>query len=305
MRAIRSLIFASLCAIALAQEPFPPKNFLFGCATSAYQIEGAWNEDGKGLSIWDTFVEIPGTIADNTTGRVTCDHYHRYKEDVQLFKKLGVNHYSFTISWTRILPDGTGTVNPKGIEFYNNLVDELIKNGITPIATLYHWDLPQKLQDKYGGWLSDEVVRDFAAYSRVVFGALSDRVHTWVTMNEPATFCFEGTFCIFTLLLFLFIFINRKLNILSHNYLGYRFGGSPPNRCSDRSICKEGDSATEPWICGHHALNAHAAAVNIYRTEFAPKYPGQIAIILDSEYLPFFSFCITWCKVISQSRPHN
>ena len=133
------------------------KDFIWGAATASYQIEGAWNEDGKGSNIWDDFSHIPGKVDFGATGDTACDHYHRYKEDVQLMKKCGLKAYRFSISWARILPEGTGTVNEKGIEFYNNLINELIANNITPFITLYHWDLPSALYVK-GGWLNPESV---------------------------------------------------------------------------------------------------------------------------------------------------
>ena len=129
-----------------------PKNFLWGTATAAYQIEGAWNEDGKGPSIWDTFAHTPGNIQNGDSGDVANDHYHRYKEDVALMKDIGSKAYRFSISWPRIFPEGVGTPNSKGLDFYKRLTDELRAQGIEPFATLYHWDLPQALQDKYRGW---------------------------------------------------------------------------------------------------------------------------------------------------------
>jgi beta-glucosidase len=145
-----------------------PDGFYWGVATSAYQIEGAWNEDGKGVSIWDTFAHTPGNIKNDDIGDVANDHYHRYKEDVALMKSIGVNAYRFSIAWPRIFPEGTGQPNPKGLNFYNRLVDELLAAGIEPFATLYHWDLPQTLQDKYGGWQSMDTVNVFADYAGYV-----------------------------------------------------------------------------------------------------------------------------------------
>jgi beta-glucosidase len=153
-----------------------PQGFYWGVATAAYQIEGAWNEDGKGPSIWDTFAHTPGKIKNGDTGDVAIDHYHRYKEDVQLMRDMGVNAYRFSISWPRIFSSGTGQPNQKGLDFYNRLVDELKAAGIEPFATLYHWDLPQVLQDKYGGWQSAETAKAFGEYAGVVAKSLSDRV---------------------------------------------------------------------------------------------------------------------------------
>ena len=130
-----------------------PKDFIWGAATSAYQIEGAWNEDGKGVSIWDTFSHTPGKVADNENGDIAVDHYHRYKDDIGLMTELGLKAYRFSTSWTRILPDGTGKVNKKGLDFYDRLIDELLKKKIEPYVCLFHWDLPQALQDQ-GGWMN-------------------------------------------------------------------------------------------------------------------------------------------------------
>jgi beta-glucosidase len=161
-----------------------PDDFLWGTATSAYQVEGAVKEDGRGPSIWDRFVHTPGTIADRSNADVTNDHYHLYKEDVQLMKALGARAYRFSIAWPRVFPDGAGTPNPKGLDFYNRLVDELLANGIEPFATLYHWDLPQALQDRFGGWLSRDTSRAFADYAGYIAQRLTDRVKHIFTVNE-------------------------------------------------------------------------------------------------------------------------
>jgi beta-glucosidase len=161
-----------------------PTGFYWGVATSSYQIEGAWNEDGKGRSIWDTFAHTPGNIRNGDTGDVAADHYHRYREDVKIIKDVGVNAYRFSISWPRIFPNGTGQANPKGLDFYSRLVDELKSAGIEPFATLYHWDLPQALQDKYGGWQSRETSKAFGEYAGYVAKHLSDRVRYFFTINE-------------------------------------------------------------------------------------------------------------------------
>lgn len=168
-----------------------PEQFLWGAATAAYQIEGAYNEDGKGESIWDRFSHIPGNIWNNETGDVACDHYHRYEEDVKLLKELGVNTYRFSISWARIFPEGKGKPNERGIEFYKRLCDKLLENGIKPTVTLYHWDLPQKLQDR-GGWANRETADCFEQYARYVFKELGDQVPIWITHNEPWVVSFAG-----------------------------------------------------------------------------------------------------------------
>jgi beta-glucosidase len=164
-----------------------PQGFLWGTATSAYQIEGAWNEDGKGLSIWDVFAHQRGRIRNNDTGDVALDHYHRYRDDVQLMKALGTNAYRFSLSWPRIFPQGTGTPNAKGLDFYERLVDALLSNGITPFATLYHWDLPQALQQR-GGWQSRDTAQAFADYAGYVSEKLTDRVRHFFTINEFSAF---------------------------------------------------------------------------------------------------------------------
>lgn len=170
------------------------KDFIYGVAMASYQIEGGYNEDGKGESIWDVFTHQKGNIRHNDTGDVACDHYHRYKEDVALMAELGVDAYRFSLSWTRIIPDGTGEVNQKGIDFYNGLIDELLAKGIEPYITLYHWDLPQKLYEK-GGFLSPEMPRWFYEYASVVGKAFGSRVKNFITINEPQCVlaCFNGS----------------------------------------------------------------------------------------------------------------
>ena len=169
---------------------FPP-NFIWGAATAAYQIEGAWNEDGKGESIWDRFSHTPGKIEGEDTGDVACDHYHRWREDVALMRRLGLQAYRFSISWPRILPAGRGKINAAGIDFYSQLVDALLEAGIEPYVTLYHWDLPQPLQDQ-GGWPARMIVDAFVEYTDVVSRALGDRVRNWITLNEPWVSAFVG-----------------------------------------------------------------------------------------------------------------
>jgi beta-glucosidase len=170
-----------------APAPFP-KDFVWGTATSAYQIEGAVSEDGRGRSIWDTFSHTPGKIGDGSDADRANDHFHRYKDDVRLIKDLGVKAYRFSIAWPRVFPEGTGAPNPKGLDFYNRLLDELLANGIEPYATLYHWDLPQALQDRVGGWQSSETSKAFADYAGYVAERLSDRVKYIFTLNEAGRF---------------------------------------------------------------------------------------------------------------------
>lgn len=161
-----------------------PRDFLWGTATSAYQIEGAVNEEARGPSIWDRFAHTPGNISDRSNADVAADHFHRYKEDVQLMKALGAGAYRFSIAWPRVFPEGLGSPNPKGLDFYNRLLDELLANGIEPFATLYHWDLPQPLQDRFGGWTSRDTAKAFADYAGYVAERLSDRVKHIFTINE-------------------------------------------------------------------------------------------------------------------------
>lgn len=207
-------------------DVFFPENFVWGAATSAYQIEGAWQADGKGESIWDRFSHTPGKIEGAETGDVACDHYHLWREDVAILKDLGVDAYRFSISWPRILPEGRGAVNPAGIGFYDRLVDGLLEEGIAPFVTLYHWDLPQKLQDA-GGWPDRMIVDVFCEYVDLVSRALGDRVKYWVTINEP--------------------FVCAKL--------GYNQGLHAPGHTD----------LAEALAAGHHLLLAHGRAVPIIR----------------------------------------
>lgn len=168
-----------------------PKDFLWGAATASYQIEGAWNEDGKGESIWDRFCHIPGKITNGDSGDVACDHYHLYAEDIKMMKELGLKTYRLSISWPRIFPEGKGIPNKNGLNFYKRLIELLIVNDMKPMVTLYHWDLPQKLQD-IGGWANREVADYFEEYARVVFHELGDLVPFWITHNEPWVVSFPG-----------------------------------------------------------------------------------------------------------------
>jgi beta-glucosidase len=171
--------------------PFP-STFLWGAATASYQIEGAAAEDGRGESIWDRFSHTPGRVEGGDTGDVACDHYHRFAEDVDLMAELGLKAYRFSIAWPRLFPDGDGRLNQAGLDFYGRLVDRLLERGITPMATLYHWDLPQRLQDARGGWVSRDTVGRFGDYAAAAIGALGDRVPHWVTLNEPWCSAFLG-----------------------------------------------------------------------------------------------------------------
>ena len=202
-----------------------PDGFVWGAATSAYQIEGAYKEDGKEASIWDTFVREPGRIKNGEAGDVACDHYHRYKEDVKLMKEIGLKSYRFSVSWPRIFQ--SEKINPKGVEFYDNLINELLTNGIEPMITLYHWDLPQRLQD-IGGWENREVVDAYVKYAEFMFKHFGDRVKKWITFNEP----------------------------LVTSYLGYGLGVHAPG-ILDWSRAVQ---------VSHHLNLAHAKAVEMFRS---------------------------------------
>jgi beta-glucosidase len=168
-----------------------PASFVWGAATASYQIEGAWDEDGKGPSIWDTFSQTPGNVLNGDTGNTANDHYHRWQDDVAMMQSMGLKAYRFSISWPRVLPSGSGEVNEAGLDFYDQLVDGLLAAGIQPYVTLYHWDLPQALQDR-GGWASRSIIEDFACYTEVIAQRLGDRVKHWITLNEPHVFAYAG-----------------------------------------------------------------------------------------------------------------
>ena len=203
-----------------------PRGFLWGAATSAYQVEGSPLADGAGASNWHRFSHTPGRVHDGETGDVACDHYHRYADDVALMRRLGINAYRFSISWSRVMPRGRGAVNPAGVDFYDRLVDALLASGIEPLVTLYHWDLPAALDD-LGGWLNPEIAKWFAEYAAVMFRKLDGRVKQWTTLNEP--------------------WVSTDA--------GYVHGVHAPGH---RSLF-------EAPIASHHLLRAHAEAVRAYR----------------------------------------
>jgi len=225
-----------------------PEGFLWGTATASYQIEGATDQDGRTPSIWDIFSQTPGNVHCDDTGEVACEHYTRFRADVKLMKELGLPAYRFSISWSRLLPAGTGNVNAMAVDFYGALIDELIANNITPIATIYHWDLPQCLEDKYGGWLGREVVEDFEHYADACFRSFGDRVKYWITLNEPWCAC----------------------------VLGYGSGEHAPGHKSA--------SSTEPYLAAHHMILAHAKAVRRYHSNFRAKQAGKIGITLNMDF---------------------
>jgi beta-glucosidase len=217
---------------------FPP-NFLWGAATSAYQVEGAAHEDGRASSVWDHFAAIPGTTFQGQTGEIAADHYHRMEEDVAIMAQLNLNTYRFSLSWPRILPQGTGAVNERGLDFYDRLVDTLLARGIHPLATLYHWDLPINLQDR-GGWLVRDTAYAFADYAEVVARRLGDRIQLWVTHNEP--WCTA--------------------------YLGYALGIHAPGIRDKQSSV----------IAGHHVLLSHGLSVPRMRSHLSPQAQVGIAL---------------------------
>lgn len=226
---------------------FPP-GFLWGAASAAYQVEGAWNEDGKGPSVWDRFAREPGRTFRGSTGEVAVDHYHRAPEDVALMAEMGLKAYRFSVSWPRVLPEGTGAVNEAGLAFYERLIDALLRAGIAPILTLYHWDLPQALQDRYGGWEDRRIAGDFARYCELLFRRFGDRVATWVSLNE------------------------QNYNLRN----AYVLGTHPPGVRDRRRF----------WQANHHATLAQARAVTAFRAlvphgrigpsfAYSPAYPAS------------------------------
>jgi len=222
-----------------------PEHFTWGTATASYQIEGAWQEGGKGLSIWDAFSHSPGKIAQGDTGDTTCDHYNRFREDVALMKGMGLKAYRFSIAWSRIQPLGYGKANPEGIRFYSELIDELLANGITPWVTLYHWDLPLALQLEMDGWLNPKLAEYFQAYADICFSNFGDRVKHWITFNEPWVTA----------------------------VLGYGQGVFAPGRISN----------SEPYQAAHTLLRSHALAVHTYRESYGAQN-GRIGITNNCDW---------------------
>lgn len=223
-----------------------PKDFVWGSATSSYQIEGAATEGGRAWSIWDAHAHIPGRTNNNENGNIACDHYHRYKEDVKLMADLGLTAYRFSISWSRIQPDGQGEINQEGIDFYSNLIDELLKYNITPWITLYHWDLPLALQTEKDGWLNPEIADFFAKYAEICFEHFGDRVKNWITLNEPWVVAI----------------------------LGYGEGVFAPGR----------KSKDEPYLAAHQLLRSHGKAVKVYREKYQEKQGGKIGITNNCDW---------------------
>ncbi|KAL5578893.1 hypothetical protein UlMin_011335 [Ulmus minor] len=252
-----------LCDLTTPKESLElshfPSDFLFGTSSSAYQYEGAYLTDGKGLNNWDVYTHKSGNnIIDGSSGDVAVDQYHLYLEDVNLMSTLGVNSYRFSISWARILPKGRfSDVNQAGINFYNKLIDALLLKGIEPFVTIHHFDIPHELEERYEGWLSPELREDFLYFAEICFKSFGDRVKNWVTFNEP------------------------NLIII----LGFRFGTYPPCRCSRPfGNCSNGNSEKEPFIAAHNMILSHAAAVYTYRTKYQKEQRGRIGIVLHAPW---------------------
>ncbi|KAK4119733.1 glycoside hydrolase family 1 protein [Parathielavia appendiculata] len=236
-----------------------PEDFGWGAATAAYQIEGAASQDGKGKSVWDTYSHLQPSRTNGQHADVSCDHYNRMPEDVDLMASLGIEVYRFSISWSRVIPLGgrNDPVNEKGLAFYNDLINRLVARGIKPVVTLYHWDTPQALYDRYGGLLDTAEFRaDFARYARLCFTQFGDRVRKWVTFNEPY-------------ITSIFAHLNGTL---------------APGHCREAGT----DTKTEPWRVGHTILLSHTDVVLMYACEFQPSQKGDISIVLNGHfYEPF------------------
>eukprot|EP00347_Sterkiella_histriomuscorum_P017499 403349118 len=240
-------------------------DFAFGVATAAYQIEGATDIDGRGECIWDEYIKYPGKVHGGANATVTADFYHKYKEDIAILKQLGIKHFRMSISWPRVLPEGTpDKPNQKGIDFYNSLLDELAANGIEPYVTLFHWDLPLALFNKTntGGWLGRDIVDKFNDYADFCFKTFGSKIKTWVTFNEPQSIC----------------------------WIGYGDGTNAPGRCSpsQRSDCLEvgggGDTPTEPYITSHNLILSHGKAVQTYRQKYQKDQGGVIGMNVASAF---------------------
>lgn len=232
-----------------------PKGFVFGTASSAFQYEGAVKADGRGPSVWDEFSHTFGKIIDFSNADVAVDQYHHFDEDIKLMKDMGMDAYRFSISWPRIYPNGTGKINQAGVDHYNKFINALLAQGIEPYVTLYHWDLPQALHDRYNGWLSPQIIEDFATFAETCFEIYGDRVKHWITFNEPHTVAIQG----------------------------YDVGLHAPGRCSIflHLFCRAGNSATEPYIVAHNILLSHGTVADIYRKKYKAKQRGSLGISLD------------------------
>ncbi|KAL9228196.1 hypothetical protein vseg_003802 [Gypsophila vaccaria] len=256
-----TLSYSAAIVDGLNRRDFPP-TFVFGAGTSAYQVEGAAFEDGKTASIADSYGHS-GVFPDN--GDVACDEYHKYKDDVRLMVETGLEAYRFSISWSRLLPSGREPVNPKGLAYYNNLIDELVKHGIQPHVTLLHQDVPLAIEDEYGGFTDPRIVDDFAAYTNVCFREFGDRVRHWTTINEAN----------------LFAYTTYQMWRSPH-----RIGCSPPADCTNGNIIAK---AYDPFLIAHHALLAHASSARLYKAKYQAKQHGFIGFSLYALYFTPFS----------------
>ncbi|KAL8131457.1 hypothetical protein AgCh_007405 [Apium graveolens] len=235
-----------------------PHGFLFGTATSAYQIEGGYLADGKGLSNWDVFTHTHGNVVNGENGDICDDHYHRYLEDIQILHSLGVNAYRFSISWSRVLPRGRfGEVNLAGIKFYNEIIDNLLLKAIEPFVIISHHEHPQELQDQYGAWMSPQIKEDFAHFAEICFKSFGDRVKHWMTINEPDLFI-----------------LNAYIKDIY-----------PPRHCSPPfGNCSVGNSDVEPLIAMHNMVLCHARAAKLYHEHFQAQQGGSIGIVISGTY---------------------
>uniref|UniRef100_A0A1J3DGD0 beta-glucosidase n=1 Tax=Noccaea caerulescens TaxID=107243 RepID=A0A1J3DGD0_NOCCA len=267
----------SVCFHQNSSDDSFPSDFFFGTASSAYQYEGAYLTDGKGLNNWDVFTrENPGKILDGSNGNIAADQYNRFMDDIQLMTYLGVNSYRLSISWARILPKGRfGRINYLGIKHYNSLIDALTKNGITPFVTLNHFDYPQELENQFKSWLSPKMQKEFAYLADICFKHFGDRVKHWFTLNEP----------------------NQQI------ILSYLKGIFPPSRCSmPYGNCTQGNSETEPFIAGHNMILAHAKAVQIYHTKYQKEQKGIIGMVVQTSWFEPISDSIADKKAAERAQ---
>ena len=261
---VNKMYLLLIAIIGVLSSPLP-KDFSWGTATAAFQVEGAWNISGRGLSIWDYFTTFPGRIYDNENADVADDFYHRYPDDILILQRLGIKSFRVSISWTRVLPTGdVSSASVAGVQFYNQLFDALLSAGIEPFVTLFHWDLPQDYNNftAQSTWLNPDIANKFNAYADFCFNTFGSKVKYWLTMNEIQTF----------------------------TWIGYGVGTHAPGRCSSNwgswcaGIGGGGNSSTEPYIAAHNALIAHALAVNTYRTKYQQTQGGKIGMTISSSF---------------------
>ncbi|XP_022888214.1 raucaffricine-O-beta-D-glucosidase-like isoform X3 [Olea europaea var. sylvestris] len=247
-----------------------PSDFIFGSATSAYQVEGAWATGGKSQSIWDVFtMKTPGKIQGGANACVAIDQYNRWKEDVALLKKVGLDSYRFSIAWSRVLPGGKlyAGINKEGIKYYNDLINLLLAEGIEPCVTIFHWDVPQHLDEEYGGFLSPRIVKDFGDFAELCFWEFGDRVKYWITLNEPSSMAIQG-------------YATGTFAPGRGSTSAEPVKAIPPHRCELKAPtpCPSGNPGTEPYIVAHNMILSHAKAVDIYRKRYQAHQGGKIGI---------------------------